>query len=120
MTRHPPDRQPSPAAAPAGAAPLQAVDVRVRMFGMVSAITGEREVTLPLPANAAVADVVAALGERYGAVFTDEVMRAAGRKASHCRIVVDGRLVRDITAPLGAAGDSPIVEIILLTAYEGG
>jgi len=103
------------------------LEVQVRMFGMVSAMTGERELTLHLPVGAVVSDVIVALVERYKATLFEDVMSAAQnvmsaaqKKTSHCRISVDGRLVRDLMAPLRTEGGNTTVEIILLTAFEGG
>lgn len=96
------------------------IEVQVRMFGIAAALTGERELTLRLPAGAIVSDVIATLAEHYNAALFDDVMSAAQKKTSHCRISVNGSLVRDLTAPLGTEGGSQIVEIILLSAFEGG
>lgn len=108
---------PEPLAAAADPAQLE---VRVRMFGMVCAMTGEREVTLRLPPGAVVNDVIGALAERYQTPLFENAMSAAGKKTSHCRISVDGTLVRDPATPLKAEGGHSTVEIILLAAYEGG
>ncbi len=96
------------------------IEVHVHMFGMVSAMTGEREVTLHLPLDAVVNDVIAALAERYKTPLFEDAMAMAGKKTSHCRISVNGHLVREPTAPLTAEGGRSSVEIILLSAFEGG
>jgi hypothetical protein len=96
-----------------------AVDVRVWFFGLISIMTGEREVNLELPSGSTARDVLAALGRRYGETFSGNLMRTKDAKASCCRISVDGRLVRDVDAPL-TSGRSASVEIILLAAPEGG
>jgi hypothetical protein len=96
------------------------IEVHVHMFGMVSAMTGEREVTLHLPHDAVVNDLIGALAERYKTPLFEDAMAMAGKKTSHCRISVNGHLVREPTAPLKAEGGRSSVEIILLSAFEGG
>lgn len=96
------------------------IEVQVLMFGMVCQSTGEKQTVLRLPRAARVADVLAALGERYGAAFVSQVMRTAAAKASHSVISVDGRVVRDMNAALAPGKDSATVEIILLSGHEGG
>ena len=105
---------------PPAAASEAGLDVRVRMFGMVCTMTGEREVMLRLPLDAVVNDVVAALTARYSMPLFENTMSTAGKKTSHCRVSVNGCLVRDPATPLGAGSDRTEVEIILLSAYEGG
>lgn len=92
--------------------------VRVWMFGWISRMVGERETTLELPAGATVADVLAALGERYGETMLGELMRTRKEKSSACRISLNGHLVHDIDVPLG--NGAATVEIMVLSAYEGG
>jgi molybdopterin converting factor small subunit len=113
------DETPRPPKAPAANPNEAELEVQVLMFGMVSAMTGERQVTLRLPAGAVVSDVIAALAERYKAALFEDVMSAAQKKTSHCRISVNGRLAWDLMAPLGTEGGNTTVEIILLSAYEG-
>ena len=117
MTPHCGDEAPHPSAADPGTAEL---DVCVRMFGMVCAMTGERELTLRLPLDAVVNDVIRALAERYKTALFEEAMSNARQKTSHCRISVDGYLVQDLNAPLRTKGSRTTVEIILLSAFEGG
>lgn len=63
------------------------------MFGMICQTTGEAKTSLQLPCNATVGDAIAALGERYGAEFINQVMRTAAAKASHTQISVGGCLM---------------------------
>jgi len=114
------DEEHQPLRAPRGDSDNAELDVQVLMFGIASVMTGEREVALRLPAGAVVIDVIAALAERYKADLLDDVMSAALKKTSHCRISVNGRLARDLTAPLGTEAGCKVVEIILLSAFEGG
>ncbi len=95
------------------------VAVRVWFFGLVATMTGERDVGLELPSGATVRDVLAALGRRYGETFLGNLMRTKNEKASCCRVSLNGRVVKDLDAPVAAEG-AATVEIILLSAPEGG
>lgn len=101
-----------------GACPT--IEVRVLMFGLICQATRERQVNLTVEADATVGDVIDALGARYGAAFTDQVMRTAGTKASYSMVAVDDRTVRDLSMPLAPGRATATVEIILLTGHEGG
>ena len=90
------------------------------MFGLICQATGEHQTNLKMEAGATVGDVIDALGARYGAPFTNQVMRAAGRKASHSMVAVDDCLVRDLSQPLPTGKTNTTVEIILLAGHEGG
>jgi hypothetical protein len=96
------------------------IEVEVLMFGMICQTTGEAKTSLQLPCNATVGDAIAALGERYGAEFINQVMRTAAAKASHTQISVGGCLVRDLVTPLASGKGATTVEIILLSGHEGG
>jgi hypothetical protein len=113
-----PPALPGLAAPPAADAPE--IEVRIFMFGMICQSTTERQTVLRLPRQATVGDVINTLGARYGAAFLGQVMRAAGRKASHSAIALDGHMVRDLETPVVGQGTTATVEIILLPGHEGG
>lgn len=100
-----------------GAAPV-AVDVW--LYGSLASVMAKRPLQLQLSQGFSVGDVIAELGRRYGKVFSDRVIGADGRKFSHCRVFVDGMPAEDIEAPVTAGPSPAMVEIILLTAIEGG
>jgi molybdopterin converting factor small subunit len=109
---------PSIEVAAASAGLSAAIPVRVWLFGWISRMTATREATFELPVGATVADVLTALGQRFGETMRDELMRTRKEKSSACRISLNGRLVHDLDAPLGT--QAAVVEIIVLSAYEGG
>lgn len=96
------------------------IEVRVLMYGLIFQVTREQQVNLTVEAGATVGDVIDALGARYGAAFIDQVMRTAGRKASHSIVAVDNRIVHDLSMPLAPGRATATVEIILLIGHEGG
>jgi molybdopterin converting factor small subunit len=100
------------------AVPAGTVAVRVWLFGWLSRMVGERETSFALPSGAMLADVLAALGRRYGDRMLEELMRTRKHKSSACRISLNGRLVHDLDVPLGDGAAT--VEIIVLSAHEGG
>ncbi len=102
----------------APAAGASRIRVRVWLFGLIARMAGERDVSLDLPLGAKVADVLAALCQRYGETFAHDLMRTRKEKSSACRISVNGRLVHDLETRL--ADENTTVEIIVLSAYEGG
>ncbi len=95
------------------------ISVRVWFFGMIRQLTGERDVALTVPCGSTVADVLTALIGRFGSEFRDQIMRVVGKK-SCCRVSLDGYLVKDLATPVGAGTGAATVEIIVLSAQEGG
>lgn len=112
------DRPAAGRSSPSGAAPPAQIEVRVWLFGLIARMAGEREISFRLPAGARLADVMATIERRYGATLVGDLMRSRREKASCCRVSVNGRLAGDLTMPLPGEGAS--VEIIVLSAYEGG
>ncbi len=111
--------RPSPPIDPSiGPGGTQTIAAHVWLFGWIGRMVGERETFLQLPAGAKLRDVLAALGRRYGETMLDELMRTRKEKSSACRISLNGRLVHDLDTPLGSGAAT--VEIIVLSAYEGG
>ena len=96
------------------------IQVHVQLFGALAAASPERSIRFELPAGAAIADVLAALGERFGEAFSERVLDLTGAKHRHCRLFVDGYPVEQLRAPLDARSGLTQVEIILLIAPEGG
>jgi len=110
--------RPVPAAPAAGTdAP---VPVRVLLFGTLANSTADRALTLNLRSPFCVADVIAELGHRCGGELLSLVADSNGRKFNHCRVYVNGEPVEDVARPVHTAGSAAQVEMILLTAAEGG
>ena len=109
---------------PATAAPAALTDapvaVRVLLFGTLANSTSDRALTLNLRNPFCVADVIAELGRRYGGELLSLVADSGGRKFNHCRVYVNGEPVEDVAEPVHTAESPAEVEMILLTAAEGG
>ena len=96
------------------------VTVKVWPYGTLAAVLAERPLTLQLAAGFSVGDVLAELGRRHGEAFRELVIGSDGRKFRHCRVFVDGLPAEDVEAPVRVGQTPALVEIILLTALEGG
>ncbi len=96
------------------------IKVDVLLFGLLSAMTKERPVTLTLPAKATAMDVVAALEDRFGPDIIGHVKNAEKGILPSCRIFVDGNPLEDASAPIAPEGRPATVEMILLKGFEGG
>ncbi|MCR4332555.1 MAG: MoaD/ThiS family protein [Sulfuricaulis sp.] len=96
------------------------VAVKVWPYGTLASVFPERPLELQLPEGFSVRDVLTELGRRYGDEFSDRVFGADGRKFRHCRVFVDGLPADDVEVPVHAGPSPALVEIILLTAIEGG
>ena len=109
---------------PATAAPAMLTDapvaVRVLLFGTLANSTADRALTLNLRSPFCVADVIAELGRRFGSELLSLVADSGGRMFNHCRVYVNGEPVEDVAKPVHAAESPAQVEMILLTAAEGG
>ena len=109
-----------PASAPPAALIDAPVPVRVLLFGTLANSTADRALTLILHSPFSVADVIAELGRRCGSELLSLVADSNGRKFNHCRVYVNGEPVEDVAKPVHSAASPAQVEMILLTAAEGG
>ena len=104
----------------ASAPATRPVCVQVRLFGSLNDQAGSSPVTLQFQGPFSVNDVVAELGLRLGRSFLDRLTDSAGVLFRICRVFVDGEAVEDVAAPIETAAAQSTVELILLTAAEGG
>lgn len=110
--------RPSPEAAAADADRL--VCVQVWLFGSLADGVRERPLTVEFHGPFSAGDVIAELGRRWGRIFLDKVTAPGGGILGHCRLFVNGESVDDATAPIRIAESPTQIEMILLTAAEGG
>lgn len=94
--------------------------VNVRLFGMLGVLLKKRLVALQMAEGATLGDVLTELGKRFGAEFTDRVLRAPGEMHSYCHVFVNDAQVEDLDKELKANGSTAEVGMILLMASEGG
>ncbi len=94
------------------------VRVHVRLFGALASIAIEPAPNLVVPKPATLGDIVRALGERLGDAFLARVVDETGVKHRYCRLFVAGVPIEDLRTLIDA--DSVEIDMILLTALEGG
>lgn len=111
---------PRPAAPPSTPEVASPVTVKVWPYGTLASVLAERPLELQLPEGFSVGDVLDELGRRYGDEFSDLVIGGDGRKFRHCRVFVDGLPADDVETPVHVGPSPALVEMILLTAIEGG
>jgi molybdopterin converting factor small subunit len=93
--------------------------VSVSLFGALSRHCRERPLLVEVPLGATVAEVIEVLGRRLGSAFLEDVRETTGEKFRTCRIFVNGTRV-EFEARLPGGNAVPKVELIVLTAFEGG
>jgi len=94
--------------------------VQLWLFGSLAGAVPERPLELQFPLPFSIGDVIAELGRRCGDEFTSRVTSPDGSLLRHCRVFVDGEAVEDPRAPVCAPDPVAQIEMILLTAAEGG
>lgn len=97
-----------------------AASVDVWLFGSLADALRERPLKLQFRVPFSIADVIAELGRRCGGEFTSRVTAPDGSLLRHCRVFVDGEVVEDPRAPVCTQDPVAQIEMILLTAAEGG
>jgi hypothetical protein len=96
------------------------VCVQVWLFGSLHDRVAQNPVTVEFRAPFSVRDVVAELGNRFGREFLERLTDSGGDLLRICRVFVNGQAIDDTAAPLHTASAQAEIELILLTAAEGG
>ncbi len=94
--------------------------VQVWLFGSLADGLAERPLVVGLRAPFSVEDVIAELGRRCGPEFLARFTTSGGGPVRHCRVYIDGDEVEDTAAPVRIRSACTRMEMILLTAAEGG
>lgn len=105
---------------PAPASPKAVVNLEVLLFGGLSSVAAERSLNLQLQSPFSVGDAIAKIGQRLGGEFLRYVTEPSGAALRCCRVFVNGEPVNDIGTPIQCSPCSSKMEMILLTAAEGG
>jgi hypothetical protein len=104
---------------PGGAPAAVTQRVYVSLFGALGVHCRERPLLVDVPVGATVAEVIEVLGRQLGSAFLEGVMETTREKFRCCRIFVNGSQV-ELEARLPGGSAAPKVELIVLTAFEGG
>ncbi|MDP7601673.1 MAG: hypothetical protein QF605_09810, partial [Rhodospirillales bacterium] len=96
----------------------------VALFGYLSTKAENDRLTLSVPGNAKVRDVIEIIGEACGPEITATFKNDSGEFIECCRIFVEGVLLDDLDAAIISKNDQDKqlsnIEIILLMANEAG
>ncbi len=110
----------TPGVACPGSAPAAAMQrVSVSLFGALGVHCRERPLLVDVAVGATIAEVIEVLGRRLGPAFLEDVMETGRDKCRCCRIFVNGAQV-ELEARLPGGSAPPKLELIVLTAFEGG
>ncbi len=94
--------------------------VEIWLFGSLADVVAERPLRLQFRNPFSIGDVIAELGRHCGDEFLSRVTAPDGHMLRHCRVFVNGEAVEDPGAPVCAQDSVAQIEMILLTAAEGG
>jgi hypothetical protein len=94
--------------------------VQVWLFGSLADGSVERPLAVEFRGAFSAGDVIAEVGRRCGRIFLDRVTDAGGEVIRNCRVFVNGQPVEDTTEPIRTDAMQTDIELILLTAAEGG
>ncbi|NQV56719.1 MAG: hypothetical protein HQ503_12740 [Rhodospirillales bacterium] len=97
-----------------------AVNVSVRLFGILSAIVPENPIHMTMTQPVAIGDVIARVQAVAGPAFFANRSRTFAAASPSCRVFADGFPIEDVEAILEPKDGSIDLEIILVLAYEGG
>lgn len=94
--------------------------VRLRLFGFLERLAGDRETSLEVGDNATLRDVLSDLAARYGADFASAIFRAPGEVQTHLRLFMNERQagIDDLIKP-DASGNTEVL-VLVLNSIEGG
>ena len=98
----------------------RSVSVQVWLFGSLHDGIAENPVTLQLPVPFSVRDAVAELGKLLGREFLERLTDSGGDLLRICRVFVNGQAIDDTAAPIRTTAAQAEIELIVLTAAEGG
>jgi len=96
------------------------VAIRVWLYGGLAPIEIERPICLTLETPLTIRDVVHALQQRLDPCPTELMLDSGNELSRHCRLFINGVSAHRLDAPISASAHATEIEMILLTATEGG
>ena len=94
--------------------------VTIKLFGMLGAMAGTRDLQLELAEPAHLRDALDALEARFGPDFRRRIMRTPRALQTYVRVFVNETEVTDLDTVLQINGSPTEVSLMLLPAAEGG
>ncbi|MCC6473115.1 MAG: hypothetical protein IT514_05160 [Burkholderiales bacterium] len=105
---------------PGGSTREGPVQIEVWLFGMLRGPGMAMPVRLEFPAAPTLRELAAELGRRLEPELAERLLAPQGGLYRYCRAFADGVQVESPDARVGAPGARARVEVIILTAAEGG
>ena len=93
--------------------------VCVKFFGALPRLTGNRETSLAVDADATVADLLETLGRAYGRPFSDAIFRTPGEWQTHVRVFLDEHEAAP-TDRIVSGESGREVALLVIPGFEGG
>ena len=94
--------------------------MQVWLFGELAGAVKERPIELLLESPFCVDQVISELGRRYGDELLSRISTPAGAKARNCRVFLNGELVDNTATPVRNGTVPAQIELVLLSALQGG
>ncbi len=95
------------------------IDVQVRFMGDLPSVVGRRDMTMSLPRDNTIGDLLASLSQQFGTAFSHRVFAGPDKLEHTVLIFVNGENINGhggFAAGLGAGN----VEVIMLPMFGGG
>jgi molybdopterin converting factor small subunit len=98
--------------------------VKVKFMGDLRAIVGKRETTTKLPKGSTVKDLLTALCNSFGDVFSSRILNPKGNLEHYVLVFLDGKNIKDLQGMGTTLRDDGQgvgeVELLMLPMFEGG
>ncbi len=95
------------------------IDVQVRFMGDLPSVVGRRDMTVTLPRDNTVGDLLASLSESFGTAFTHRVFSRPDKLEHTIVVFVNGENI-DRHGGLSACLGEGNVEVVMLPMFGGG
>ena len=95
------------------------IDVQVRFMGDLPSVVGRRDMTVTLPRDNTVGDLMASLSESFGTAFTQRVFSGPDKLEHTIIIFVNGENI-DGQGGFAARLGTGNVEVVMLPMFGGG
>jgi molybdopterin converting factor small subunit len=95
------------------------VDVQVSFMGDLPSVVGRRDMTVTLPQDNTVGDLLASLSESFGTAFTHRVFSGPDKLEHTILVFVNGQNIKEHGGFAARLGDGD-VEVVMLPMFGGG
>ncbi len=95
------------------------IDVQVTFMGDLPSVVGRRDMTVTLPRDNTVGDLMASLSESFGTAFTDRVFSGPDKLEHTIFVFVNGEHIDGHGGFAARLGEGD-VEVVMLPMFGGG